>query len=323
MSNSNNGSVHIFGCGGTGINLASAWSNAVDNNNSAVISTTFADTSHSNITASMEKDDCFIIPNVDGSGKVRKENHAKISENLAGIILKHPPKDVNIVVFSASGGSGSVIGPLLASELVKRGHTTICLVVGSTESIISTRNTRQTIASLDSLSDLIEKPILMRFFNNRDNSRREDVDRAVFGTIRLINILAHKGHHGFDSTDLANWACYDKVTDVAPQLTFLEITSDLDEANAIPYPITIASLYTRTPEVTISGADYQTEGYFAKGTEVEGVDEIHYVTFVSGLTDLVDSLDQELDKLSEKRNARPTNRIQRRDDSETVNGMIL
>lgn len=101
---SSNGTITLFGCGGAGINQVAFFNNADQEPNCANIHTGYVDASHSNMRDDFNKDDIFLLDNVDGSGKVRKENHQEIANVVKQILLQIQPGDLNVVVFSASGG---------------------------------------------------------------------------------------------------------------------------------------------------------------------------------------------------------------------------
>src|ERR1700690_3688627 len=128
------GKVRLYGCGGLGSNIVKDYIGRQPAPGFATPLTSFIDTSRSNLAGIANQDDIFVLEGTDGSGKVRKENHAQISAAVKQILLKQAPEDFNIVIFSASGGSGSVIGPLLVSELLSRGHAVVVLTAGSSES---------------------------------------------------------------------------------------------------------------------------------------------------------------------------------------------
>jgi hypothetical protein len=99
----------IYGAGGAGINVVQRciefWGESkyevdrVCNYNHA-----FIDTSSSNVKKGMNEDNVYILPNLDGSGKKRDENHLEISNVIKEVLVKHKPLDFNIVLFSLSGG---------------------------------------------------------------------------------------------------------------------------------------------------------------------------------------------------------------------------
>lgn len=98
------GTIHVFGCGGCGINATSYFNDAAEEANCAEVKTTYVDASRSNMKEEFKDEDVFILPNVDGSGKVRSENHKEIANVVKQVLHQMEPGDMNVVVFSASGG---------------------------------------------------------------------------------------------------------------------------------------------------------------------------------------------------------------------------
>ena len=180
------GKVTLYGAGGCGINIAKRFYDAQPQVGVADLSFCFADTSRSNISAELDPKDCYVLPDVDGSGKIRKENYQAITQVIQQIPINFAPGDLNIVIFSASGGSGSTMGPLIVRELLKEGHPTVAIVVGSFESYITANNTMNTIKSLDSISRSIGVPIVVSFENNIDNTRSTFVDHSVSTTNNIL-----------------------------------------------------------------------------------------------------------------------------------------
>ena len=104
MTSSVKGTLRLYGAGGAGINCISIFNDVKPDLGAASILTTYIDTSRSNLKPEFKEDDCFLLKGVDGSGKIRRENHKEISESIKKILLDHKPGDFNIVVSSASGG---------------------------------------------------------------------------------------------------------------------------------------------------------------------------------------------------------------------------
>lgn len=102
--NQEKGTIRIYGCGGCGVNQAAFFNNSAEEPNCAEVKTSYIDASRSNLKEEFKEEDIFILPNVDGSGKVRKENHKEISNVIKQVLLQMEPGDLNVVVFSASGG---------------------------------------------------------------------------------------------------------------------------------------------------------------------------------------------------------------------------
>ena len=101
---SNAGRLRIYGAGGCGINIAANFKSSGKENEPghSFPLPVFIDTSRSNLPENLSDEDVALIEDLDGSGKVRRENSEVISRNIKNIMQKFPPGDFNVVVFSAS-----------------------------------------------------------------------------------------------------------------------------------------------------------------------------------------------------------------------------
>ena len=317
------GKVTLYGAGGCGINIVKRFYDAQTQDGVAELSFCFADTSRSNLTPDLDPKHCYILPDVDGSGKIRKENYGAITQVIQQIPINFPAGDLNIVVFSGSGGTGSTMGPLIVRELIKQNHPTIAIVIGSFESHITATNTLNTIKSLDSISRSIGVPVVASFENNVDNTQRDVVDNSVSVTINLLARLASREHRELDTADLKNWLGYHRHTDVPAQLSLLEIVTDVETAAQLVAPISIASLIGTVSKIGAIGADYQCTGYFTESTQPNGINEIHYVVGIDDVKALLSLVTGEVDRLEKKRQARAKTTALVSGDAADDNGMVL
>jgi len=298
--------LRIYGCGGAGINLTTTF--ALETSESpvyAVVNPVFVDTSLSNLDSNISKDQCFILPDVDGSGKVRRENHRAISESVKGLLSTHEPLDFNIVVFSGSGGSGSVIGPLIARELLDKEVPFICIVVGSTESVITCENTLNTLKSLDAISKRAELPITIFYRGNDGDTKRSTVDKSIKDTIVRLMALTSGNNAELDSRDISTWLYYNRHSDVSPQISELSIIDNSTIVEGVNDPISIASLLN-DPDTPLpqAGADYHCTGYI-KGGKKETLPDMHFIISTSGIKHAYESLTETRErylKAAKKRN---------------------
>ena len=120
-------SVSVFACGGAGLNLVRRTLPDITNR----VSYKFLDTSIANL---LPGESAHIIGG-GGSGLVRGLNNDASIKAIAGLSDEDLNlNDINIVVFSLSGGSGSVLGPLLISDIAgRRKRLVIALTVSSTQ----------------------------------------------------------------------------------------------------------------------------------------------------------------------------------------------
>lgn len=315
--------MRIYGCGGLGINITSFFNDIQAEPNSAQPLPAYVDASRSNLKAEFSPESTFVLDNVDGSGKVRKENHAEIANVIRQVLLQLEPTDFNVVVFSASGGSGSVIGPLLLSELLSRGLTAVALVVGSDESVITANNTLNTLKSLESIAKRAELPVVMYYEHNDRTRARSEVDAQLHMAIASLAVLSSKCNREMDTKDIANWVQFSKTTSVSPQLSQLEIFTDSAQAEDIRDPISVASIYGSETSKPISLVpEYHAAGYLPEPSS--RFEELHYVITIDALPSIVSSVKKTLEQYNTQRDSRVKQEsILGNDEQTTDTGLIL
>lgn len=174
-------SINFIGCGGGGINMVRRMLPGYVNR----VSYRYIDTSDNNILPGED----FISITKGGSGLKREKNDNPTTRAIAGYsdeVLGLA--DINVIVFSLSGGSGSVSGPLLISEIaVRRKKLVIAIVIASVQSEKHTSNTLATLRTLHNITaeDDIYLPIMI--FNN-----------AVAGDRFVNDVMPNKMRHLID-----------------------------------------------------------------------------------------------------------------------------
>lgn len=296
------GVMKLYSCGGCGVNIGANYVNAAKESIAAEIQPVFIDTSKSNFDPRIPDDARYVLPDLDGSGKVRAENYEKIKDVIKEIVHKYKPTDFNVVVFSASGGSGSVIGPLLVSELISRGLTVVTIAVGSDESDITARNTLNTLKSLEGISRSNKRPVVLHYRHNRRGTPRSDVDQQVHFAISMLAILASKNVRELDTRDIFNWINFDKTTSVEPRLAALEIF-DNDSPWGDYNPISVVSVYKDAEQPTLPIVpEYHCAGY----ADVMNLSAMHFIIDVSVVPKFAQLINKTLSELDESRKARPS-----------------
>lgn len=300
------GQIRFYGASGCGINLALPYASSKSLDGYADIHTCFIDTSLSNLPSdgSMKEDQTFIFEGIDGSGKVRSTNYHEISKNIKAMVLKFPPMDLNIVAFSASGGSGNIIGSLLVKELLEKGETVVTLVVGSEESKITTDNTVKSLQSLDSISRKLGVPVVMAYVHNSSDNPRSHNDKLLHTVVNSLCMLASRENRELDTRDVANFINFSKVAEVKEGLSLLYIEPDIDAAAAIEYPIATASLmheYGATPDKL--EPEYSTVGYPSFPILKES--DLHFIISQGRVQDIFNNLKKRLQRYEDSAVAKP------------------
>jgi hypothetical protein len=195
---------------------------------------TFLDTSRSNMPKGSDKD-FYLVQGigdvkVDGSGKVRGTNYDAAHMAIPEILHRHPAGDLNVIVHSASGGSGSILGPLLAQELLGQNKSVVVIMVGSTACIQEIKNTISTILSYQGISVVKNRPVVAHYLENGRRPMAEN-DNSVRMALLLLAAVWSGENHGLDSRDLHHFLDYQYVSQHSVALAGLKIKADgkLDE----------------------------------------------------------------------------------------------
>ena len=329
MQSDGSNSIRLYGCGGCGINLVSPFATGELGRGFSSTEVGLIDTSTSNYTDKHKENNVPFYLATDegeGSGKVRRDNAETINDNVRQALQKLPPAGFNIVVFSASGGSGSVIGPLLMRELLSRGVPAIAIVVGSSESSITALNSLNTLKSLAAIGDTLDKPTIISYHHNSAETKRSQVDAVCKATIHAMSALCSQQNDELDQRDVQNWAFYNHSTSVEAQLSLLEVCDSVDVAKQIEAPISVASLLTDkdapAPDLM---PEYSCIGYRVEGLE-DGLSEVHYIISVDGISELIKYRQEEVDgynRSTESRNNNTKKVLTATDKVDSATNLIL
>lgn len=322
------GVVRIYGAGGCGISLASQIGCQPADVGLAATDVVYVDTSLSNLRNQSDDDQVYILQGVDGSGKIRRENSDAIADKIGDLLLAHRPHDLNIVCFSASGGSGSVFGPLIVKALLERDEPVVAFVVGSTESAITATNSLNTLKSLDVISARAGAPLIMYYGQNPSDVPRSVVDRAMVSAMRAFRVLGSKQNEGLDSRDLKNFFRYDRACRAQPQLSLLEIvtTGDPKEINdtGVSHVISVASVFRSTDALPLAmPSEYQCSGYLPNECS-EFDEQMHFLIHTDEVARIVKSVSEEVKRYDEfAKSHQAKTKISSADDSVDDTGLVL
>lgn len=121
---------------------------------------------------------------ITGSGGERRHNaaaiKANISEYLDEIKCKGPKHDeFHLIVCSGSGGSGSVIAPVLLMALLDKNIPTAIMMVGDSKDGMSALNTLNTLASFNQIATKRGKTVGLMYVNNSEIDVKEYKAREI------------------------------------------------------------------------------------------------------------------------------------------------
>lgn len=215
--------VRIYACGGTGIAISKKISNLAPVKGAAVPKIVYCDTSQSDLLTGFDKEDKFIISNVDGAGKVQKEHAIPIRNATPQLLEQYPPEALNIIIASTSGGTGSTFCVELAKQLISEGHPTIIQLVVTQEDAKAAKNSITTLKRLNLVSVKQQVPVIVDLTLQEHAADEVKSDDEISLKVATLLILASGLNVGLDTRDVSNFVYFPRVTDVAPRLLMLEL----------------------------------------------------------------------------------------------------
>lgn len=278
------GIARIYACGGTSINIMGLIDGIQINPDLlAKFEIVLIDTSNSNITSRSSNVESYMLNlgGVDGGGKDRAENEALIREHTKPILKKHPPGDINIVLSTGSGSSGSVAATSLTNELLQRGECVVVLLIGTTGSRREALNSVETLKNYEQIAKARQSPVIMHYLQNSAQMPRSEVNSQMISTISYLSILFSRRNTGMDTKDLVNWLYFTRpeVTKggLTPQLYSLvvllrelgqqgqaQFLKDIDGLGNILSVATLAKPGNPTELPEDIMPEYHTEGFVAE-----------------------------------------------------------
>lgn len=326
-------SINLYGCGGCGINIVSNTMRELDSAKTdgfAELIPYYIDTSKSNVVETVTTDhNSYFLDGVDGSGQKRDANHRLIVERARDMLLKFKPSEsLNVVVHSAAGGSGSVIGPVLVRELLERNLQVIVLLIGESDTRLYAQNTLRTLQSYQVIAEKTHKPVIASYFENTKDTPRLEVDNRTHTVIGMLSVLFSGDNRELDSADLRNFLVYPNVVDHQAALAHFsfhpkEIHLDKDQTLA-----TVATLVGEDHNHDCGiPPEYQTRGYIHPSAYAEIKDGVtiplHAAVVLGYYPLLVANLEKQLERFHEARTAAKPKAIAVQDVEATEEGLVL
>lgn len=328
--NEKSSKIMLYCAGGAGTNIGSQFikHRGKENPGFASLDMCFIDTSKSNLNPNIPQDTVYILDDLDGSGKLRSSNYVALQEASNDILHHHKPTDLNVVIHSASGGSGSVIGPILVSELLNRKESVIVILIGSTSSRIETENTVKTLKSYEVISQKRSLPVIASYFENGVDAEhtRALVDQKIQTNIMVLSALFSGSNREMDMADLKNFLNYTAVTSYKPKLSYIDFFSGEIKLGKHQAIVSLATLVDeQTPSDIQSPVEYQAVGFLPEVTKsaVSVPLPIHSAVITGYYNGIIDRLDNKLASYSELRNTVVEKSIADRDIKSTDEGLVL
>lgn len=211
--------VVLAGTGGCGINLTRPFAN-----DARLSKVGFFDTSTTN---SRVGEMVFLVTDGSGSGSHRAENAREIEKVIPQIDEQYTGTgDVAIVCFSLSGGSGSVLGPLMLREYARKGMRVIAVCVADTSSVIASKNTYNTLKTLASIANNNNLVIPTILLSNDEAESRGRVDTQAMILMDSVIALLTAEVYEVDRNDRLNWVDSRKAVGTGPGLRIIGVSGD-------------------------------------------------------------------------------------------------
>lgn len=316
--------MNVYACGGAGVNTVGRALPLFKNSMIGMCEFTpaFIDTSMSNI-CHFDIDDklTYLFEGIDGSGKLRSMNYQTVAEKSKEILSNFKPSDdINLIIHSASGGSGSVIGPVLAAEMLNKNKPFILLVIGSSGSRIEINNTIKCLKGYEILADKNDRPVIIHYLENNQSNLRGQTDKDALTFMSLVSVLFSGTHKELDSADLKNFMDYTTVTSYPSKLisTDFYLNDVILEKSEKAY--TMATIAKDRHESSVM-VDYHAVGYMTDEVKEGFVHELplHCAVIDGRIQRVMDNLQAIEKEFAEQTDIGRSKKIVDKNDSQNAN----
>jgi thioesterase domain-containing protein len=322
----------VYGLGGGGTNIAyrlEGLAKTPDQPGFANLSVCYADTSRSNMRHDIPAEQVYLIDGVDGAGKIRAEHSNEINERAKDILQRFKPADLNILVATLAGGTGSVLLPVIARELASRGEPVIIVGIGDTSTTLDTKNTLNSIKSLENIAQKTDVPLAMFYLVNGPELSRDTIDKRVKSVVTMLTALYSGENRELDSRDLHNWIRFNhrNVTSFGAQLVTLHLVNSDEDVSDLGNIITVATLASEGQATAFATRpEYQAVGYLPAAMPDNVVKNAphHFVTADGEIPHIVAELQDILNEAGERQAARLNRKsVITRADAIDDSGLVL
>jgi hypothetical protein len=250
------------------------------------------DTCDKNIVDAHRTGKVFLTQGTRGAGKNRAFILPKVRPQIPTYMATLPEADFYIVCYSLGGGSGSVLGPLITGALADRQAAFVSFVIGAMESPEVLQNDIDTMKSLESIAVRKETPIVINYTPNVNGQTYEYTNSQVAANIRRMVCLTNQNHQRLDVFDVQNWVRFtDKHKNLIPQVCELHISDSRKDAELVPEPIAVASLYLDpAKEFAFGSAIVRTTGIMRSDDLDVTEEQLHFVINSVGVVEVMKSI---------------------------------
>lgn len=303
--------VRAYCLGGLGFNVGAQLENFRNHQLPATASLdiAYADTSDSDMHPETSIDNCYFLPEAAGSGKFQGQHVEAIEAHTKPFLRQFKPSDtLNIIIASASGGSGPAWANNVLYELLEGGYNAIVIVVGTTADKRETGNTFNNIQSYMNVAENTGKSVPMAYFQNSPETPSKEVDGVIITLVGALCVLFSGMNHGLDKQDLYNFLHFNenKTTSYPARLVQFCMFNGDNHINDIGNVISVATLTNgRTGHEISQTPEYQVVGRIPADATQIVIDKapIHFVNSTGRFNQILKSLQGKLDDMNNARQA--------------------
>lgn len=289
--------IAIVGCGGCGINITNSLAN-INIHHDGELQYHAMDTSESNAMQLNDKVKLHMVART-GSGKVRSTHVENVQKNLTQDEFVRDPADVNVIIFGFSGGSGSVIGPLIARDFALKEKAVVLVGVIDDCSRLDCDNSIKTFKTLDYMSEQDDLYFPIMLFDNVGKPRSNVDDSIRNRVVTLIEMLSSYSITEIDYTDKMNFL-RPHIIECAPAGIFhLGVTNDFKKASLLEGEIGIDLKVGEKVHAVITVTKTGQSGNVLANVAYVGISDKHEYLSVIGIPidkSVFDRLNQTQDK---------------------------
>jgi hypothetical protein len=328
LNNTNNlGKLRIYACGGAGIGIGKYFEPERGSRTAgyAELDPVYMDTSKAS-TFGVPSEHFYQLPEANGSGGVRRYNGADIVKYTGEMLQKFPLADVNIIIHSTTGGSGSVMGPSIASEALAQGKTAIVFSIGGDDTKNYIVNTIGTMESYEGIVETREKSIVLQYLQNGIDGTIEEVDAKVHLMVSCLTVLFSGQNKNLDARDLVNVFHPENVTSFAPQVGVLSIHREKLNLGSDVNLMTVATLNNDLNNTKLDRpVEFQRVGVpVHPGADQDMRFPLHFVVADGFLDTVMKSLRKQLADYETREGARVVkNKLSNGTTKKTSNGLVF
>lgn len=186
---------------------------------------------------------------VDGAGGMRGNLKDLIRREIKGVLAKMVPGEMNLVVFSTGGGSGSVIGPVLIAELKAMQRNVIALCVTGVGATNTLKNTKETYAGLEIYSQRATPITCMIFDNEPSAASWPKINSEVHRAITQIWSLYSGAIDGLDKADITSFLNFHERFGKRKSLARLQVFDGVVERESEESALGVIRLFQKGQEI--------------------------------------------------------------------------